>query len=562
MARKPYYIKTIKKLFALSGNQCAFNYKDKRCNQEIINSKGHVIGEICHIEAANKNGIRYNPNSNDDYRRSFKNLILLCPNHHKLIDADDTFSVYQLQQMKSNHDQENFTKINTDLINSATKELEKTYSSLIELISKDSKKKSNKELIESLIDTGNFRKAEEILSNSILKSEEDLANSALQLALLLELQFKYHEAVKQYEKAIKFYPENIEYNLRIGTLYSILDESIKAIEYYQKVIVLIEDKKENLELLPWVYNNLGMSHSSIGNYSEAFDFIEKALAIDINKFGPIHPDVAIRYNNLGAINKSLSNYNQAVEYYLKALKIDTANYGEASIQAAKRYTNLGAVLYHLGNYNVSIIYFEKAIQIISHISKVHRPELGNAYLGLGELYLAIDQNDKAIELNSKALEIYTNCLGEHHSYNASVYNNIGVAYNNKGNYEESIIYYKKSLAINRMYYDEIHKEIGINLNNIGASYLKNNSFLKAEEYITNALSIQLKIFGEKHFSTAVYYNNLGAIKSNTKQYREAITYFEKALRIGLDKLDATHPTILKFEHNINFNQELLNAEEL
>jgi len=91
---------TLKKLFALSGNSCAF----PGCNQKIVSNNNLIIGNICHIEAASPGGLRYNPQQSDDERASFENLILLCPNHHKATDDITEFSVEKLKQMKNNHE--------------------------------------------------------------------------------------------------------------------------------------------------------------------------------------------------------------------------------------------------------------------------------------------------------------------------------------------------------------------------------------------------------------------------------------------------------------------------
>ena len=75
MARLSNRTDTIKKLFALSGNFCAF----PGCNEHIINSEGQLIGEVCHIEAANEDGERYNPLQSDEERRSFDVTIFRPP---------------------------------------------------------------------------------------------------------------------------------------------------------------------------------------------------------------------------------------------------------------------------------------------------------------------------------------------------------------------------------------------------------------------------------------------------------------------------------------------------
>ena len=101
MARKDITILTIKRLYALSGNQCAF----LACDVTFVSPEDETnISNICHIEAAEEGGERYNPNSNDEERRSFENLILLCPNHHKITDNVNVYTVDVLRKMKQEHE--------------------------------------------------------------------------------------------------------------------------------------------------------------------------------------------------------------------------------------------------------------------------------------------------------------------------------------------------------------------------------------------------------------------------------------------------------------------------
>jgi hypothetical protein len=72
--RLPPTQETIKKLFALSGNQCAF----PNCIKVIISSKGNVVGQVCHISAADEGGPRFDPAQSNEQRRAFDNLLLMC----------------------------------------------------------------------------------------------------------------------------------------------------------------------------------------------------------------------------------------------------------------------------------------------------------------------------------------------------------------------------------------------------------------------------------------------------------------------------------------------------
>jgi|SRR5271157_3922228 len=92
--------RTVKRLFALSQNRCAF----PRCTTALIQGDT-VVGEICHIKAANPDGPRYDPSQEDTERHDFDNLLLLCGTHHTVIDDDAVaYTVERLIKMKAKHE--------------------------------------------------------------------------------------------------------------------------------------------------------------------------------------------------------------------------------------------------------------------------------------------------------------------------------------------------------------------------------------------------------------------------------------------------------------------------
>ncbi|HEX3069107.1 MAG TPA: hypothetical protein VHX14_11070 [Thermoanaerobaculia bacterium] len=93
---------TAKRLYAVSGNACAF----PRCPLPLIDpASGTLTGRICHIRARNPKGARYDTLQTDEQRNSFENLILMCPIHHDVIDADEkSYTVERLLQLKQDHE--------------------------------------------------------------------------------------------------------------------------------------------------------------------------------------------------------------------------------------------------------------------------------------------------------------------------------------------------------------------------------------------------------------------------------------------------------------------------
>jgi hypothetical protein len=89
-------ISDIKRLFARSGNRCAF----PKCSSSIADGD-NLLGEICHIKSVKPGGPRFDQDQTQEKRNGYDNLILLCPNHHKVIDDDEeSYTVERLKKMK------------------------------------------------------------------------------------------------------------------------------------------------------------------------------------------------------------------------------------------------------------------------------------------------------------------------------------------------------------------------------------------------------------------------------------------------------------------------------
>lgn len=92
--------RTLKRLFALSGNRCAF----PKCGSAIVQAET-LVGEVCHIRAASPGGPRFEQGQSAEDRHAFENLILLCANHHAVVDHDPAaYSVERLLLMKADHE--------------------------------------------------------------------------------------------------------------------------------------------------------------------------------------------------------------------------------------------------------------------------------------------------------------------------------------------------------------------------------------------------------------------------------------------------------------------------
>ena len=91
---------TLRELFLKSGNLCAY----PGCGHLMMNEKGIFVGQVCHIEAAEEGGERFNSAMTNEKRRAATNLMLMCYAHHQETNDVAKFPVNRLQQFKADHE--------------------------------------------------------------------------------------------------------------------------------------------------------------------------------------------------------------------------------------------------------------------------------------------------------------------------------------------------------------------------------------------------------------------------------------------------------------------------
>lgn len=89
---------TARRLFILSGNQCAF----PSCAAPLVNESGDFIAQVAHIEGVR--GERFNPAMTNEARRAFENVLALCYPHHIETNDEVRFPVDVMRQMKADHE--------------------------------------------------------------------------------------------------------------------------------------------------------------------------------------------------------------------------------------------------------------------------------------------------------------------------------------------------------------------------------------------------------------------------------------------------------------------------
>lgn len=104
----PISDKTAKILWANAAGRCSFtDCQSRLCTDEAGESAPYTLGEMAHICGEKPGANRHDAAQSSEDRNAYTNLILLCPNHHTLIDKPENekrYSIDVLRAMKSEHE--------------------------------------------------------------------------------------------------------------------------------------------------------------------------------------------------------------------------------------------------------------------------------------------------------------------------------------------------------------------------------------------------------------------------------------------------------------------------
>ena len=182
------------------------------------------------------------------------------------------------------------------------------------------------------------------------------------------------EAAQIYHKCCMTDPADADSWFMLGTLSGQSGNYTQAVEYLEKAVALIPH---------WfaAWDNLGMAYMFTGDYPAAEESFRKALELN-----PRHLSAL---NNLGNLMSQTERTEQAVECFTSILKIDPAFY--------EARNNLGIVYSKIGRLERAIDCFRRCTEL--------QPLNPTAYHNLGDTFRVKHDLDHALTAYSRALAL-------------------------------------------------------------------------------------------------------------------------------------------------------------
>lgn len=295
----------------------------------------------------------------------------------------------------------------TIIVWTATVEVNVDDSELQNWIKRDAKEKStiinqtrkaqevsdeNERIIEDLREKYN-RATSQAEKDNIRKQMNDadrdfLANQKHVEGIKLYYANDFSGAIKLYDEALQFNPNNADVYIDRGNAYFDLGQHERAIQDYNKAIKLNPNYAA-------AYNNRARAYEELGQYNRAFQNYTKAIELN--------PNDALYYYNRGLASLYQQQYQRAIPDFTKVIELESkpdkvdnsATYGLADV-----YNNRGVAYKNLEQYENALKDYNAAIQL--------NPNQADAYYNRAVLFIMAGNYNQALADLNKTLQINPN----------------------------------------------------------------------------------------------------------------------------------------------------------
>lgn len=222
-----------------------------------------------------------------------------------------------------------------------------------------------------------------------------------------------------------------------GNIYEFRRDYDKAIHFFGRAFT-IYDKLGKLNAIDML-NNIGVAYSKKGIYSEALQYLLRAL--DMSRSANDVQGLISSYNNIGLIYNDQKKHDEALNYYLKCLSLQLKHGGQLMI--SQTYSNIGQIYIINKKYTEALRYFE--LGLAAAFKEGNNESKANNYSSLGNLYIEKGDMDTALRYHESALGLRKKIddnLGMISSYMA-----FGKIYHKKGDNAAALQYANRALAL-------------------------------------------------------------------------------------------------------------------
>jgi eukaryotic-like serine/threonine-protein kinase len=232
----------------------------------------------------------------------------------------------------------------------------------------------------------------------------------------------------------------------MGAAHLTRGEYPEAAELIERALAIRErSAAENPRALVEPINNLAAVHFATGAYDEAAALLERALYISERTLGPRHPEIALVLNNLATAHVRVQSYDEALALVRRALVIQQDALGPDHPDVAELLATMAFVHGTLGQHAEAKTLDEQALRIFERALGPDHPSVGLALNNLANRHGALGDQDEARRLLERAVAILEATRGPDHPEAAQVVTNLALVHQTSGSLEVAEQLYARAL---------------------------------------------------------------------------------------------------------------------
>jgi len=287
----------------------------------------------------------------------------------------------------------------------------------------------NKHELEEYL-TENFLDSVLILTDIALSFDDQLAEGYIIKGQYFQSHNQKEQALNEYEKAIKFNPNEWLAYWGKGSL-NYMDDNIKTIDNLNKAASL-----QRGSFLPLIYRRLCYAYLTAGFKETSYNYVEEALKLD--------NDSVEYYFALVRIEHGISDYENTIEFGERLGNIDSTFNDYYRTLSLIGYSHLV-----LGQVEESLECLKKSEKILKSLDRT----MGLVLTWLGHAYRVKGFNEEAKHYLNEGIEEYHKILelGQfRQSREIDVYYNLAASYASLGDKDKSYEYLRRMNQFERM----------------------------------------------------------------------------------------------------------------
>jgi len=191
----------------------------------------------------------------------------------------------------------------------------------------------------------------------------------------------------------------------------------------------------------------GKAFLNQGRLEIAYQYLNEAVALHNQVYGPMHRDSAQCYSGLALVCYHAGDVEQAVEHQQRAVIISERVLGLDHPETAHAHSNLALYLHSVGNFQLSIKHIQRALFLFELMCGPNHPDTAATHINLAMIYQDTSRVPLGLKHLQEALRRHKTIFGNDHSQVALSHHTLAIAYSLMGYFRNAIMHEKKSKAI-------------------------------------------------------------------------------------------------------------------